>query len=89
MAKGAVYATPYQISRMDVWFAKTTAMVEKNARRYVMTAISSTKRLQNNSFPDFSNIKSSTMNFSTPEIVVEELIRGSFYNNVVKKKGVT
>ena len=27
------------------------------------------------------------MNFSTPEIVVEELIGGSFYNNVVKKKG--
>ena len=56
MAKGrAVYATLYQILRMDVWFAKTMEMVEKNARRYVMTAISSIKRLQNNSFTDFSS----------------------------------
>ena len=46
MAKGrAVYATLYQILRMDVWFAKTMEMVEKNARRYVMTAISSIKSL--------------------------------------------
>jgi len=33
---------------MDVWFAKTMEMVEKNARRYVMTAISSTKSLSAN-----------------------------------------